>query len=426
MKVFGCHILFLLLSLVLVNCRSKNEYSSRPAKSIVNPDSDLLEVNALAYHVNDSLTTIHLEIRNENVLYKRPDTASAFYAQLRVSYQLLFEHNSRKILDSSTFFIFDQAIGEQVKLKSLHASFDLDARLKNTYYLEVQVFDMNHRVKYTKGLNIYKIDRLSEQNFLVTKNDTITFNHGFLKDDNVEIRYTDASAEQMVAECFFHDFGPALPPFSTRPVDEFKFRPDSVFLLKKANSRFRIKMPPTGFYHIKADSAHVGGLTLRSFDENFPGVGSANEMINCARYIMSKEEYDGCKLSQDQKSAIDKFWLGIAGSNERARELMKRYYGRVKEANKYYTSYTQGWKTDRGMIFTVFGQPTNIYHSKKDEVWVYGNEANPSTLRFVFNKTQNPFSDNDFVMERSQFYKESWHSAVEYWRQGHVYTDERR
>src|SRR6476661_2345020 len=139
MKATGYHILLLVISLVLVTCRAKNEYASRPAKSIVNPDSDLLEVNAVAYHVNDSLTTVHMEIRNENVLYKRPDTSSVFYAQLRVSYQLLFEHNSRKILDSSTFFLFDQAVGEHVKLKSLHASFDLDARLKNTYYLEVQV-----------------------------------------------------------------------------------------------------------------------------------------------------------------------------------------------------------------------------------------------------------------------------------------------
>jgi len=29
-------------------------------------------------------------------------------------------------------------------------------------------------------------------------------------------------------------------------------------------------------------------------------------------------------------------------------------------------------------------------------------------------------------MERSQFYKEPWHSAVDYWRQGHVYIEGKR
>src|SRR5205085_2026998 len=81
--------------------------------------------------------------------------------------------------------------------------------------------------------------------------------------------------------------------------------------------------------------------------------------------------------------------LGIGGSNERARELLKRYYGRVKEANRNFTSYCEGWKTDRGMIFIIFGPPVNVYHSRRDEVWVYGNEANPGALRFIFNKLEN-------------------------------------
>jgi hypothetical protein len=106
--------------------------------------------------------------------------------------------------------------------------------------------------------------------------------------------------------------------------------------------------------------------------------------------------------------------------------LLKRYYGRVKEANKYYTSYTQGWKTDRGMVFVVFGKPTNMYMTSKGEVWVYGMETSMNSIRFVFNKTENPFSDNDYILERSQFFKDPWYSAVDYWRQGHVYMDMRR
>jgi hypothetical protein len=75
------------------------------------------------------------------------------------------------------------------------------------------------------------------------------------------------------------------------------------------------------------------------------------------------------------------------------------------------------------MVFIIFGSPTNIYRSKKDEIWVYGNEANPNGLRFVFNKKVSPYSNKHFVMERSQFYKDNWYTAVEMWRQGQIYSE---
>jgi GWxTD domain-containing protein len=417
---------FIFLLTCIVACTSNRQYTSRPTKSLINPDSDLLEVNALAYHLNDSVTQAFIEIVNENVLYKRPDTTQAFYAELRVSYKLLSGQNSRNILDSGSFYLQDRAAGELVAIKSLNSKFILKARRKNNYFLDIDVFDVNRRTKYSKGLNIYKQDNYSAQNFLVSHNDTIAFKNHFLKGDEVTISFNNSAVTQVLVDCYFREFAPALPPFSVKPPDEQKYLPDSIFNLELSSGRFVLKMPDKGFYHIKANPQSMEGLSLFTFDKTFPGVGNTEEMINCTRYLMSREEFEDCKNSSDRKSCIDKFWLNIGGSNERARELLRRYYGRVKEANKYYTSYTQGWKSDRGMIFIVFGPPTNTYRSRNDEIWVYGNESNPSSLRFIFNKTQNPFSDNDFILERSQFYKEPWHTAVDYWRQGHVYIDNSR
>jgi len=165
---------------------------------------------------------------------------------------------------------------------------------------------------------------------------------------------------------------------------------------------------------------------LFTVDESFPGVSNTREMIQCTRYIMSKDEYDKCLFAEDQKAAIDKFWLGIGGSQERARELLRKYYSRVKEANKHYSSYLPGWKTDRGMIYVVMGQPYSTFSGKDSETWVYGTEANPSALRFVFSKSKTARTENDFVLERSPFYRDPFHMAVEYWRQGLVFNDVRR
>jgi hypothetical protein len=85
-----------------------------------------------------------------------------------------------------------------------------------------------------------------------------------------------------------------------------------------------------------------------------------------------------------------------------------------------------GWKTDRGMIYIVLGPPFSIFKDRGNEVWVYGNEANPNSLRFVFKKPDKALSENDVVLERSIFYRESYHSAVEFWRQGIVFNDVKR
>ncbi|MGZ4044314.1 MAG: GWxTD domain-containing protein [Bacteroidia bacterium] len=409
--------------LVLTCCQtSKKQYTSKPSRSVVNPDSDLLEVNGVAYHINDSVTTVFLEIVNENLIYRRPDTTSAFYSELKVHYRLLPEPNSRKVSDSSSFVLLDRA-GENVEKKSIHSRFNLKARYGNNYYLEIQVLDVNKKIKYTKGINIYKQNNFSMQNYLVTYKGEVAFKNHFLKDDELEVNTMNPSITKVAVDCFTRDFPIALPPFSLREPDEFKYKSDSTFILHLTGNRFKFTVPEKGFYHIRANALSNEGLTLYTFDKTFPGVSDSKEMIEATRYLMNKQEFEECMAATDKKDCIDNFWINVGGSNERAKELLKKFYGRVKEANKYYTSYTQGWKTDRGMIFVVFGPPTNSYINSKGEVWVYGAETNMNAIRFTFNKTNNPFSDNDLILQRSQFFKDPWYSAVDYWRQGHVYLD---
>jgi GWxTD domain-containing protein len=418
-------ILLFFIVFLAAYCASNKQFVSKPTKSVVNPDSELLEVNATAYHVNDSLTLAFLEIKNENLIYKRPDTTLAFYADLRISYKLLNEPNSRKIIDSGSYRLTDRA-GETVEIKSLTSKFNLTAKNNADYYLDIQVYDLNKKIKYAKGLNIYKKNGFTEQNFLITLNDRVAFKTHFLKDENVIVKFSNPAITSITVNCFLKEFGPALPPFSTKAPDEFKYKPDSVFKTELTTNQFQLTMPKQGFLHITPNENISDGLTLYTYDKTFPGVSNSEEMINCTRYLMSKDEFEACKNAEDKKAAIDNFWINIAGSKERAKELLKRYYGRVKESNKYYTSYTQGWKTDRGMISIVFGQPTNTYKSSKNEIWIYGVETNPNALRFVFNKTPNPFSDNDYILERSQFFKDPYYTAVDYWREGRVYSNNGR
>jgi GWxTD domain-containing protein len=413
--------------LVLSCCKpAKPGYVSKPTRSVLNPETDLLDVKTVVHHLDDSLTRLFLQITNENLLYKRPDTSKAFYAEMRVTYRLLPEMNAKEIIDSSSFFIYDRSASDRVTVKPLYSNFYIKAKRGKDYHLELEISDVNRRTKYLQTLNVLKRDRLGRQNFLVILNDSISFRNSLLEGDDVTVKVSAANKGVLFVDCFKKEFGPAAPPFSNRPPDEYKYKPDSAFKLAISERTARFQMPAKGFYHLKLDSTTYEGLSLFTVDPSYPGVSNSLEMINCTRYIMFREEFEHCRDAADKKAAIDEFWLNVGGSLERARELLKRYYGRVKEANKQFSSYTQGWKTDRGMIYIVMGVPANIYRSPSEEIWMYGNETNPNALRFVFKKTVNPYSDNDYIMERSSFYKEPYHSAVEVWRQGLVYVDQRR
>ncbi|MPN51542.1 hypothetical protein SDC9_199190 [bioreactor metagenome] len=86
-------------------------------------------------------------------------------------------------------------------------------------------------------------------------------------------------------------------------------------------------------------------------------------------------------------------------------------------ANRLFTSYTEGWQTDRGMIYIVFGPPNIVYRSDDTESWIYGEENNFFSITFTFNKVKNIFCDNDYILQRAPVYKDNWFRAVDIWRQ---------
>ena len=405
-------------------CTSGRQYTQKPTKSVLNPDEESVEVKSLIYHLNDTVSLLLLEIMNENLMYRRPDTCNAFYAEVNVRVQLLTDHGSRVILDSAGIQLSDRASVE-IATGSLKTMFQLKVPKGKDYYADIKVLDLNKKIVYVKGQNVYKSNNFGRQNYLVNVKGNVSFQYLFKERDTLNIE-TNMDKDQYTVDYFKGDFKPAFPPFSTMKGESVKYTADSSFRVLKINGKMSLIMPNNGFYHIRSNSDTRDGLSLYCFGNAYPGLNNSEEMIRATRYIMSKDEFENCLRSDDQKKAIDDFWLNIGGSRERAKELLKKYYSRVKEANKFYTSYCEGWKSDRGMLMIVLGKPNYIYKGVKTETWLYGLESNPNAIRYVFVKTNNPFSDNDYTLERSQFYKEHWYQAVDIWRQGHVYMNQQK
>jgi GWxTD domain-containing protein len=203
----------------------------------------------------------------------------------------------------------------------------------------------------------------------------------------------------------------------------FEYKADKIYTVRpdeKDTIGFYFNDP--GFYHIQADTFSKEGLTLFRFDNDFPYVKKPEHLLAPLRYLTSKQEFETMSSTKNKKAAVDSFWVAAGASNDRARQLVKKFYNRIEDSNDYFSSYLEGWRTDRGLIYIVYGPPNIVYKSTDSENWVYGEENNINSLSFTFLKVINPFTDNDYRLERNQTYRTSWFNAVDMWRQGRVYA----
>ena len=100
-----------------------------------------------------------------------------------------------------------------------------------------------------------------------------------------------------------------------------------------------------------------------------------------------------------QKLAVDRFWLSNIKNTTKALQVIELYYERVEEANKQFSNYKEGWKTDMGMMYILFGPPWYIENTLEQQIWRYSNDFyNPETnFTFKSYKFKNKFYPwNDF------------------------------
>ncbi|MBN2668477.1 MAG: GWxTD domain-containing protein [Bacteroidales bacterium] len=175
-------------------------------------------------------------------------------------------------------------------------------------------------------------------------------------------------------------------------------------------------------YLITADTTKVKGIWLMAFDSTENWLHTPSQLIEPLAYLLLPNEVKALKSSENSKDALDRIWLKIAGNQRLAKEMITTYYHRVETANRYFTSYKQGWMTDRGMIYTVFGEPSTIYKSDRLERWIYGNASAEGSITFDFNRIFHPLSDNAFQLAADDSYKEVWSRAIDAWRSGRIFS----
>lgn len=344
-----------------------------------------------------------------------------YFSKILVSYKLFRSFESKEIIDSSStqMMSFSKNTDNDTQLSG---SVDFKSSLGNRYLMELEVVDLNRSQTAIEYVQIDKVSKHSDQNYLIKKSATNAIHYGNNIDRNVtfEIQHRDTTIKKLYVLYYKRNFPMALPPFSIESETQFNYKPDSTYIAR-TDSFFQLSFNGEGFYHLQIDTGRTEGLTLYCFHDHYPELTNSADLIAPLRYITTNQEFENL-VAKNNKIAIDEFWLNTAGNAERARELIKIYYNRVREANRYYSSFVEGWKTDRGMLYVVLGPPNLVYKSSDFENWIYGEENNLMSITYTFLKIENPFTDNDYNLSRSPIYKNMWYRAVDTWRQGRVYT----
>ena len=162
---------------------------------------------------------------------------------------------------------------------------------------------------------------------------------------------------------------------------------------------------------------------INGVDFDFPYVRDVRLLIASSRYISSRGEFQRMEESSDPKAALDAFWLNCGNNKESAAELIKIYYSRVEEANRFFSGVVPGWKTDRGMVHIVFGIPDKIRRTNDSEWWLYGEEGSTNAINMRFLRQEHPWDPSFYKLGRSIQYRIPWDRMVTNWRNGRIQPD---
>ena len=166
-------------------------------------------------------------------------------------------------------------------------------------------------------------------------------------------------------------------------------------------------LSPDKFYLIQEDSVSELGIVLLKVPAYYPEMKRIEELVGAMRYITTDDEYQTLTSGQNTKANFERFWINTYGSKFRAKGAIRSFFKQVEASNILFTDYKAGWKTDRGIIYIVFGKPEMVTRDVRSEVWKYSNG-----LTFEFIRISTLFAPSMYALKRDLKYEEVWYNRV--------------
>ncbi len=415
---------FFLLGVLLTGCVGTNvNYEPRSSENtnyadLYDPGSSNINPQVRAYHASIDETFIFFSLNLDNMM-PTPGNDQVQGGGLRLVIKYAIRNaKTKEIADSATL---NYSFNKEERGRFINY-FPVPLKAGQNYFASV-IFGDDNKKSYKRS--VFTIDKTHPGNETYFFPEYITperaplFNNYASGKRNIRI-----SAGLIPADSVFllrypvDSLCPAAPYVTGQPISNTS-PPEFISHYRFGDT---ISLDTPGFYFFTADTAVTNGLGIYRESVFFPWIRQAADMVNPVKYISNTKEYENILSHEDTKLAVDKFWYSIGETKDRAEELIRIYYNRVQLANRFFTGKKAGWRTDRGMVYVVFGAPHEVYKDAGKEKWVYGADDNYQGLVFNFMHDSTSLSNNSFLLIRDKRYKDAWMKAVQSWRKGYAYS----
>lgn len=234
---------------------------------------------------------------------------------------------------------------------------------------------------------------------------------------------------------YFNDYSPSSIQYRGIDYDEYEVIQQSTRTLSQPGSvliEFIFTDLSNGNYRLEVTSNEDQESELykaRDFSiksPHYPSLKSPKELARPLHYLMDEKEHEKLMAIEDPaklKAAIDRFWLGNIQNSRIAKNVISLFYQRVEEANKQFSNFKEGWKTDLGMIFILFGPPWYNENFSDQMVWSYSYNQSDPEKNFLFVQTKlntkyYPFYN--YLLQRNPGYYNIQHQQRERWKNGTI------
>ncbi|PKP22338.1 MAG: hypothetical protein CVU05_04290 [Bacteroidetes bacterium HGW-Bacteroidetes-21] len=417
-NIFHFPILLLFLIVSVYSCTTYTPPASKNlnVSYLYNPSLQVFDPQLTAWHNSDKSTTLFVSLQKKNLFFVNDD--NVLKAAVRFNYKL-YNNKTMKVSDSSNVVLFlpDRQSDKMIVTLNIPTADTV------SYLLDLTISDVNKQIGRRVFFTIDRSLAVNTQDYLMVNPEGVPYFSNIVSEtDTFMFKHRSQSHWVWSKSMGSNNFAMPYAPHILINYKPFNYKADSTYRLLVTDST-RFTLPYEGFIHFHPDTGSYGGYAVFHYHNHFPEPHNPYRLLQPIRYLTSNKEFDELNLYAEKKNSVDKFWLEATGGNaDRSKELIKVYYNRVSFANTFFTSYMEGWKTDRGMLYVVLGLPNTIYKTHDLERWIYGNSQTNSTLTFNFVKRPNPLCNNDFVLSRNESFKISWIQAIDAWRNGRVYS----
>ena len=421
----------ILFALVFNSCKSTQQsadykdlsYLYNPTKSPINPLYNII-------NQSDESSVLSIRFATSDLFFSEANPQGVSTAMVMVNIKL-FDMKARKnIVDTATLNL--AIVKDNSKLDYIY-DVPLKVEKGNEYVVEVKILD---RLRLITAQAFVQFNTLSVSNRYNFKVNTHFEKHQLFTpllriDEYVNLMYTRGHIDSLYIS-FYKPFQEVPdPPSMLLPEKILDYEPRQIVALPYSDT-LPMMFPKEGIYLCSIDRNIKDGFTFLNLGPSYPKFTTPEVMIEPLVYLTSQDEMTALLTAPKPKAALDDFWIKCGGNVYKSRELIRIFYTRVMYSNYYFTSYKDGWRSERGMIYIIYGPPDKVYKTADGESWGYKKPnvrskwgsrftVTNSYLFFNFKKRDNIFSNNDFYLSRSESLVTFWDRAIANWRKGIVF-----